>query len=336
MKYFDKSQSDRSGFTLIELLVVIAIIAVLIALLLPAVQQAREAARRTACKNNLKQIGLALHNYLDVFGSFPIGIIDSVGGTDPTIQDGGWSWQTQLLPQLDQAVLHLQFNPSYHPHGLGGNSYEQANSALIATPQSVFSCPSDIKPTTTAIYSSSDLGRATIATSSYCGVIGPFSGEACVLSGLAITNSPQVVGLFGTNSTRRLNHILDGTSNVIAVGEVTWYESQNNWLYGSVIADLYSVCRNNSSTSGGPYCHLRATQDRINPPISGGSAHKSFHSLHGDGAQFLFCDGTVRFISSRIDHTATEYDTTTPNASGPYGTYQRLAGIADGQILGEF
>ena len=168
----------RSGFTLIELLVVIAIIAVLIALLLPAVPQAREAARRASCKNNLKQIGLALHNYLETAGMFPLGYIDSVGGVNPTIQDGGWSWPAQILVSLDQAPLFKKFNMSYHPHGEGGNAIEQTNSKLMATTQPVFSCLSDTKPGTKFLHTTTDIGRGTIATSSDCGVQGPFDDEA--------------------------------------------------------------------------------------------------------------------------------------------------------------
>src|SRR5690242_14988078 len=98
------------GFTLIELLVVIAIIAILIALLLPAVQQAREAARRTQCKNNLKQLGLAMHNYLDVARQFPMGYGAQFTGTAATVQDGNWAWGSFLLPYIDQAPLYSKLN----------------------------------------------------------------------------------------------------------------------------------------------------------------------------------------------------------------------------------
>src|SRR5437588_8459259 len=100
----------RRGFTLIELLVVIAIIAVLIALLLPAVQQAREAARRSQCRNNLKQLGIALHNYHDTHRVFPIGFLDTIWGTGETNVSAGWSWGAYLLPYLDNAALYNQFN----------------------------------------------------------------------------------------------------------------------------------------------------------------------------------------------------------------------------------
>src|ERR1700709_1412993 len=103
MRHNVRRIGSSRGFTLIELLVVIAIIAVLIALLLPAVQQAREAARRSQCKNNLKQLGLALHNYHDIVDRVPMGYTDTATVSAAATEDGGWSWAAQLLPQLDQA-----------------------------------------------------------------------------------------------------------------------------------------------------------------------------------------------------------------------------------------
>jgi prepilin-type N-terminal cleavage/methylation domain-containing protein len=127
------------GFTLIELLVVIAIIAILIALLLPAVQQAREAARQSQCKNNLKQIGLALHNYHDVFNMFPASYLVDYNHPerDEETLDGpsGWAWGTMLLPYLDQAPLYNAFEihlPAWHPN----------NAVAVQTPLEVFLCPS--------------------------------------------------------------------------------------------------------------------------------------------------------------------------------------------------
>ena len=109
------------GFTLIELLVVIAIIAILIALLLPAVQQAREAARRTQCRNNLKQIGLALHNYHDNFNVFPMGYSDIMAGNSER-HGAGWSWMSSILPQIDQAPLYNRFEFSTTPYA---NTYQR-------------------------------------------------------------------------------------------------------------------------------------------------------------------------------------------------------------------
>src|SRR6187551_529490 len=140
----------RRAFTLIELLVVIAIIAILIALLLPAVQQAREAARRMSCKNNLKQYGLALHNYADVHGSLPSGHyfrgmwagarnIPFGGGT-------GFSWQSLILPFMDQAPLHNQFNFNV-PIANSGMAEANRNEKLAETPLAYARCPSDPAPT---------------------------------------------------------------------------------------------------------------------------------------------------------------------------------------------
>jgi prepilin-type N-terminal cleavage/methylation domain-containing protein len=122
-------KSKRSGFTLIELLVVIAIIAVLIALLLPAVQQAREAARRSQCKNNLKQIGLALHNYHDMANSFPIGVNSSFIGTGG--QRWGVSFWTLLLPYLDQAPVYNQFSFNGPSPGYTCEADGNLNGALV-------------------------------------------------------------------------------------------------------------------------------------------------------------------------------------------------------------
>ncbi len=107
-------QFKRTGFTLIELLVVIAIIAILIALLLPAVQQAREAARRSQCKNNLKQIGLAMHNYHEIYQTFPPGIVSVTNAAGPCVSNGNntWGWGTYLLPQMDQAPMFQQLAPN--------------------------------------------------------------------------------------------------------------------------------------------------------------------------------------------------------------------------------
>ena len=137
---------QRRGFTLIELLVVIAIIAVLISLLLPAVQQAREAARRSQCKNNLKQLGLALHNYHDTYSVFPpgalalstTGVAYKPGDTEPsrTAVVGGWGWTVFVLPFIDQGPLYNSLAPN-------GNNFPSAPTTLTKTILPVFLCPSD-------------------------------------------------------------------------------------------------------------------------------------------------------------------------------------------------
>src|SRR3954447_24995498 len=147
----------RTGFTLIELLVVIAIIAILIALLLPAVQQAREAARRTQCRNNLKQMGLAMHNYHDVFNCFPPGYLgypaaagqdcSAVRNTAPFAQ--GWGWGTYLLPYLDQAPLYNSLNPGQKQavcDNASGPALNAGNPVLQRQLLPVYVCPSAADP----------------------------------------------------------------------------------------------------------------------------------------------------------------------------------------------
>ena len=147
-------RSGIRGFTLIELLVVIAIIAILIALLLPAVQQAREAARRTQCKNNLKQIGLAMHNYHDVYLGFPPGYMNTApyhaNGNGPISGNySQWVWGAMILPYIDQAPLYsrLQVGDIRLADALtAGGPYDSTD--LLATPLTAFMCPSDVGPAT--------------------------------------------------------------------------------------------------------------------------------------------------------------------------------------------
>ncbi len=144
----------RCGFTLIELLVVIAIIAILIALLLPAVQQAREAARRTQCKNNLKQLGLALHNYHDVMKQFPPGFVDQLSSAATasgaavaaTTQDGNWGWGSYTLPYIDQAPLYNLLNVGNRTLLQAANDTTNGGRRGLQTPLEAFRCPSDTAP----------------------------------------------------------------------------------------------------------------------------------------------------------------------------------------------
>ena len=133
---------SRRGFTLIELLVVIAIIAVLIALLLPAVQQAREAARRTQCRNNLKQLGVALHNYHDTHRVFPLACIRGLQGSSANIEGFG-TWLVYLFPYIDQTPLYNTFNFPYVGGTYGLGSYGTVNMATVNIPIQALMCPSD-------------------------------------------------------------------------------------------------------------------------------------------------------------------------------------------------
>ncbi len=332
----------KNGFTLIELLVVIAIIAILIALLLPAVQQAREAARRTQCKNNLKQIGLALHNYLDVFSCLPIGYIDTAipAQTNANNMDGGWSWAALILPQMEQGPLANQFNFNYFPHGDNSTHAQvRANSALCATTQKAFTCPSDIKPPTReALTPAAAHYCSKMATSNYVGMFGPFVQFGCVANPATSSNDqfPGALGAFTTNLPRKIRDLTDGTSNVIVAGEITWTPgyAENMNLYGSVIAQGGAQCTNDLHTAASVWHHIRGTRYKLNAPVTIFAPQKCFSSLHEGGAQFLMGDGSVRFINENIEHTNTDLAAWTPGTA--MGIWQAVSAINDGQTLGEF
>lgn len=341
------SLQKRSGFTLIELLVVIAIIAILIALLLPAVQQAREAARRSQCRNNLKQIGLALHNYHDTFGVFPPGYIDTRPGGGAN-KDGGWAWSAHILPYLDQGNIYSKINFNYPPYGTPGTISDPAgnNNAAVATSLTVFNCPTDIKPETRPINRNQAGGTDALATTSYAASNGAFDGEPCLESNGAIVTTVRNNGLFVVNKVRRMADIRDGSSNVIAVGEVSWWEmisvgsstygSDRNFLYGSIATGGGPKCDNITPGSNGAFNVLRAAKQKVNGPLVGGLKHRAFHSYHTGGAHFLLGDGSVRFISENLDHTESGFAEVNNNPNGPYGTFQRIAAIDDGQVVRDF
>ncbi|QDU41013.1 Type II secretion system protein G precursor [Maioricimonas rarisocia] len=249
----------RRGFTLIELLVVIAIIAILISLLLPAVQQAREAARRAQCKNNLKQIGLALHNYHDAHSAFPAGYYSwgtSNGSApawahmDPQTWDAapGWGWSMMLLPFIDQA-------PIYNRMDIDASCFHAANADLVRTKLSVFLCPTASGPDgefTVQDASGNPLdiaGRQVVFGRSHyvashgqescwgeCGA--STSGEVFtdIYTGTTRTvaingDASQVAdGPFFRNSRTRFRDVTDGTSNSIFIGEHSSRLSDKTWV----------------------------------------------------------------------------------------------------------
>jgi len=214
----------KKGFTLIELLVVIAIIAILIALLLPAVQQAREAARRSQCKNNLKQIGLALMNYHDVAQTLPPGVVyTAVNGNN------NFGWTTMILPYFDQAPLFKKLNSKIdiNDPGTGSILVPQANSNtfLNATILTAARCPSDVGDEQL-----DDPAFGVIGTTNYLGNFGVGVPAIAGTTSATPTMHPRFIqGILGVNSKVRIRDCKDGMSNVILAAERRMPRNCQNW-----------------------------------------------------------------------------------------------------------
>ena len=260
----------RQGFTLIELLVVIAIIAVLVALLLPAVQQAREAARRTQCKNNLMQIGIALHNYEMRHECLPPGSVDPNHPIRNEAKGYHVGWMVQVLPDLDCSNIFQRFN-------FLTSVYDKANAAPRGVVLSVLFCPSN----------SAGRGEMGIGTTTYAGC------HHDIEAPIDIDNN----GVLFLNSRIRYRDIRDGSSNTIFVGEHADVDPLG-WASGT-----RSTLRNTSSIGGagmglrpgGPApVAIPAGPENLLLEVGG------FGSMHAGGAQFLIGDGAVRFISQTI------------------------------------
>lgn len=327
----------RTGFTLVELLVVIAIIGILVGLLLPAVQAAREAARRMQCGNNLKQLGLGLFNYETTHRKFPIGFLDTTA-TGNLLYDGGWSWAAGMLPFIEQTALYNQIDMRYHPYGTGGDPAGK-NKAAVAVVIPTVRCPSDIGPPTIGNNGGNANGTTAIALTSYCGVLGAYDGQWCQQNGTANIRGVRNHGLLVVNDARSISQVTDGTSNVFAIGEVSYRPlvnsegSERQFILGNITTNGGPLCSNSGPANNGSHLHLRATRHKLNGPQATAEKQKAFHSYHTGGAQFVFGDGSVHFISENIEHTNTNFNDPGIGENGPYGLYQRLGAIDDGQVL---
>lgn len=324
----------QRGFTLVELLVVIAIIGILIALLLPAVQAAREAARRTQCSSQMKQMALALHNYHDTYNKFPSAQYFCRSQATCTSARStwlqGWGWSASILPYIEQGAIYDKFN-------FGLNLYDPWNVSLIRTPIAVFQCPSDASRRDLIPPSGSTTATERLATANYCGNGGSFSNS--FESPYLTTDSKWTNGILGRDSSIKLRDVIDGTSNTFIVGEVTHYDfTWDPSLYGHWDPPSGTAC-----------CTLvlaRHGNQKLNPPPTANNVVKreGFHSFHPGGAQFALCDGSVRFISETINDTSRQRNTTTQNDlfdtannGANYGVYQRLFSRNDAlPISGDF
>jgi prepilin-type N-terminal cleavage/methylation domain-containing protein/prepilin-type processing-associated H-X9-DG protein len=345
--------SERQGFTLIELLVVIAIIAILMGLLLPAVQKVRDAAARAQCANNLKQIGLALHNYHDANGMFPPGYIDGNTVSTSTAANDvgpGWGWATFLLPFLEEGNVYNQINFNV---GIGVG----VNTQICQQQLKVFQCPADPgSQFLCVIYNWNNGGSITVAPSNYVGCNGwvecfngtggnyqPSSDGGRCEDGDTAQFTPTGIagaGLFYRNSHNTFANVTDGTSNTIFVGERCSTHAPSIWA-GALPGGMTPawMCTTPwtpantppASAPSGPngsaydnadwgealvfaHCnanHLPSSDSPFYDP-------DTFWSMHtARGANFLFGDGSVHYLTTNID---------------PY-TYQHMATIAGDEVL---
>lgn len=351
-----KKLKNKKGFTLIELLVVIAIIAILIALLLPAVQQAREAARRTQCKNNLKQIGLAMHNYHDVYNMFPVGACarPEAGGAPTFGMNVSIGAFASILPYLDNANLLNLYNDKI--------AWEAQSPVVAKTIVKAYLCPSNTGP-------------EVITVPGLAGLYNAFSdnGDAAATQYLLSKGSdknwcmtpPETnarVGMFGINVRTRFRDMTDGSSNTLCVGEgatggawrlaaasapntplplgssamqglpaAAWIMGQPtpagalalglpNNSAGNYATTFYDLNKNPIVETAYDSNDLASCADNATDSTS------NFRSSHEGGGQFLLGDGSTRFISENIDSSPI----------GTFGVYQHLSTRAGGEVIGEF
>lgn len=324
------------GFTLIELLVVIAIIAILIALLLPAVQQAREAARRTQCKNNLKQIGIAMHNYHDVFDLFPYGHQSEAYATMTKRRD---CWFQRILPYIDQAPRYQMYEGYALVNPFEGEYIHRITNRDIVGPVAGMSCPSD--PNAPGIGGG---GSAISFQSNYavCAGVGATMTIDPLTQLITVTNMTMITsagtGLFFQNSSTGIKTCRDGSSNTLLVSEgiirspltlARWGELGGHWGGAPHGAFAFSTAEvPNTPVPDRVYSCKSLTEVGApnNAPCEDGNAGglagrwNFARSYHTGGVQATLADGSVRFISENIDRQ----------------TWMKLGMPKDGLTIGEF
>lgn len=369
----NKMVRKEAGFTLIELLVVIAIIAILIALLLPAVQQAREAARRTQCKNNLKQLGLAIHNYHDVFSTAPIGCspageqIPAAPGNNNTVRR--FSGHLGLLPYVEQANLFQQTMTylAARPGTTNGVPWNEAVPCVVAKLPHLL-CPSDsvstvegVRAKTNYMFCSGD--NAWDQNPAWAG-----NGGGRGIRGFfkSIRNDGQ------GGPPRNFRDVTDGLSNTIAIGERITAKAGATSIRegGSTTAvpdggrSIPAACKASVGQGGiylnvgngagarlagvrafdgsPPFAYVNTVLSPNSPSCKNGNDNHhdrdgvmSMSSHHTGGAQVLLCDGSVRFISENID-TGNLAAAAVVSGPSPYGVWGALGTVNGGEVVGEF
>jgi prepilin-type processing-associated H-X9-DG protein len=301
-----KPQQKRRGFTLVEFLVVAGCSLVLVGLLTPSLESARSAARKAQCKNNMKQLGIAMHNYHETFGVFPPGWVANHRQPNSGFKFG---WQTFILPFLEEGPLYRQINFSVPT---------KTPMKLLQKRIAVYRCPVDVTPDINPI-------RSKYGTSNYSGNYGVNTFRTPKLELLtnwmatrrtknwpgqrAVPKSTN--GIFHWSSSVRFRDITDGTSNTFMLGERSAYSGSGIW----------------PGVASNEYVNDALTNCAPGNEINGST--RAFSSFHGKGAHFLLCDGSARFISQNISSV---FDV----ENRELGLYQKLSIRNDGQVVGEF
>ena len=301
ISHYSSSRGRPRGFTLVELLVVIAIIGILIGLLLPAVQSAREAARRMQCSNNLRQMGLAIHNYMAQHnGCLPLG--------NPGVQRHGLF--TQMLPYLEQSAI-------YDAIDIDGDTFDSAIKDYRYTSIPAYFCPS--YPGDPVVENASNY-YMNGASCTYQGVAGVLrDGEPYTSAGGGAGNIPHN-GLFGWDVVRRVRQVTDGLSNTLAIGEYVQRDKTGEFsvLPGNVRPWIFGALSDKSSYV------FRVLEWPINANVERKADNIPFNHLplgssHPGGANFLVADGSVAFLSENTALTV----------------YQALGTIDGGEVEGQ-
>ncbi len=285
----------RDAFTLIELLVVIAIIAILIALLVPAVQRVREAASRTQCRHNLKQIGVGFHNYHSVQNCFPPGFTSKAASVDGPSLGPGWGWGAHLLPYLEQDNLYRQID-------FGRDIADPVNAQARTTSLAIFLCPSDSPLRLTTVANGAGNPICEVAFGNYVGMAGVYE-----VSGYPDTSN-GAAGVLLRNSKVRVTDITDGSSGTLLVGERAWMwqgkvrSPVTTWV-GAVTNAVIPQTLNPALgfevegvmvlTNSGTVAEGRVPNNTFDHVEDASSNHIS-------GVNFLFADGSVRSIDNTI------------------------------------